>query len=293
MNEPAPELRRRHPALALIAGHLAPGLGFLLTGRPLLALATWLFFAVAMVGAPILIIDGHAPVGPDLLLSVHYITFSAGCLLTAIVAAILAVKDPPRRFGVFETPWLILGFLVVSFSARHAIWTRILVPHVVTYATVPETSMAPEYEAWAKVSIIKRGFQPHKLAINDVVGIAPNSTAWSEAYPGIARVVATAGSSVVVDEKGDVYVDGFPVVRTACAATVPHNGMSCTSEKQATPQGAVFRNTTASSFPRTFTPTTVGLGQVFVLPDDRGRKLKAPAGLVALSDVLGHVVRVR
>jgi hypothetical protein len=295
VNEPsAPEqLRRRHPAIALIAGQLAPGLGFMLTGRPLLAVTTWLAFAVAILALPVLMIDGHAPWGPELLLSVHYIVFSAGCLLTAIAAAVLAVKDPPRRFGTLETPWLVLGFVVVSFAARHALWTRLLDRYVVTYALVPETSMAPDYAAWAKVSIIKRGFQPHKIAINDVVGIAANTTGWSKPYPGVARVIATAGSVVVVDEKGDISVDGFPVVRTPCPATVPHNGMSCTAEKQATPQGAVFRNTTSSSFPRTFTSTTVGLGQVFVLTDDRGRKLEAPAGLIAVSDILGRVVPVR
>lgn len=164
---------------------------------------------------------------------------------------------------------------------------------VVTYGLVPETSMAPTFEPWSRISIIKRGFQPHTLQPNDIVAIAADSAAWSKPYPGIARVIATAGSRVVVDEQGAIFVDGFPVIRTPCPPAVLHGGRSCTSEKQATKQGAVERNTTATSFPRTFTATSVGVGQVFVLPDDRGRKLEAPAGLIAVVDIVGHVVPVR
>lgn len=310
MND-TPPLRRRHPALAFIGGQLTPGLGFLLTGRPLLALLTWAILAAAILVLPLLIIDGVLPIGAEYLLSAHYLFFSVGCFVSAIVAGVLAVRDPPRRFTPYEGPWLVLGFVVLSFATRHALWSRVLDARVVSYGLVPETSMAPTYDPWSRVSIIKRGFQPHKLAINDIVAVragawkkaAPSSSSPSPSdasaavtppsYPGITRVIATAGNTVVVDDNGAIFVDGFPVVRTPCSALVPHNGLSCTMEKQATPQGAVERPVTSTSFPRTFTATSVGVGQVFVLPDDRGRKLDAPAGLVAVADVLGRVVPVR
>ncbi len=265
----------------------------MLTGRPLLALATWIVLAAALLFVPIGIIDGQLPIGSEYLLSAHYLVFSIGCFVTAIAAGVLAMRDPPRRFSPFESPWLVLGFVVVSFAGRHALWQRLLEPHVVSYALVPETALSPTFEPWSRISIIKRGFQPHKLAINDIVGIRADSTAWAKPYAGVARVIAIAGMTVVVDEQGQISVDGFPVIRTPCDASVPHQGRSCTHERQATTSGAVERLTTSTSFPRTFTATSVGIGQVFVLPDDRGRKLEAPAGLVAVSDILGHVVPVR
>ena len=167
--------RRRHPALAFIGGQLTPGLGFLLTGRPLLALLTWGILAAAILALPVSIIDGVLPIGAEYLLSAHYLFFSIGCFVSAIVAGVLAARDPPRPFSALEGPWLVLGFVVVSFATRHALWSRVLDAHVVTYGLVPETSMAPTYEAWSRVSIIKRGFQPYKLAVNDVVAVRAGS----------------------------------------------------------------------------------------------------------------------
>lgn len=292
---------RRHPAIAFIAGQFTPGLGFLLTGRPLLAAITWAALALAIVVLPMAIIDGTLPIGVEYLLSTHYLVFSVGSFITAIAAAALAVRDNMKgrpawafeRLARAQQIWIVIGVVVVSFAARHALWKRVLEPNVVVYALVPETSMAPTFEPWARVSVIKRGFLPHKLAINDVVGIKPESTAFDKPYIGVARVIATAGMTVKVDDNGDVFVDGFPVIRTPCDATVPHNGRSCTHEKQAATSGAYERLTTATSFPRTFAETSVGVGQVFVLPDDRGRKLEAPNGLVAISEIVGHVVAVR
>jgi hypothetical protein len=83
------------------------------------------------------------------------------------------------------------------------------------------------------------------------------------------------------------------VVAAPCPATVPHGGLVCTEERQATTTGEARRRTTTTSIPRVFPPTSVGPGQVFVLPDDRGRQLRAPAGLVAITDLEGRVVPSR
>jgi hypothetical protein len=141
--------------------------------------------------------------------------------------------------------------------------------------------------------IVKRGFVAADVAVNDVVAIRASTHSWKGKLPGFARVIAKAGSTVSVDENGRITVDGFPVVAEPCPATVPHFGLPCTAEKQATSGGAKERVVVRTSLPREFPTTSVGPGQVFALPDDRGRQLHAPAGLIALADLEGRVVVAR
>lgn len=291
--------KRRHPILVYLAAIPVPGLGFLLTGRLWPAVATAVLAMATLVLVPLFAIDVLDR--PDILPSLMMVSSLAVRLATASLAAWLAFTDGPRVRRGFEHAWWAFGFaLVVTFA-----WVNTLkwaVPRVATIAYVLDTSLAPQAEPYTRVVITTRGFDRDHVAINDLVAVRGASASWAgiteggadlASLPGFARVIATTGSVVEVDINGNIKVDGFPVVATPCAPTVPHNGRSCIVEKQATPGGAKERFTTATSFAREFSATSVGPGQVFVLPDDRGRKLNAPAGLVALTDLAGRVVIAR
>lgn len=299
-------LKRRHPMIAFASGVIAPGLGLWLTGRLQAALVTGALAIVAVLVVPLLVIDGV--VGsverlPSLLLAVSAaIRFGA-----AVMAAWLAFRDPPRVFKPYEHAWWAVGFVLLSFVGSTSLRDRIAFGRVASFAfgckvgesgvaACPGEEGAPSMREDRPVTmavIVKRGFVPAGVAVNEVVAVHPGTTSWQGTLPGIARVIATAGSTVSVDENGRITVDGFPVVAEPCAATVPHFGLPCTAEKQATMAGTHERVVVRTSFPREFPTTSVGPGQVFVLPDDRGRQLKAPAGLVNLADLEGRIVVAR
>jgi hypothetical protein len=299
-------LKRRHPMIAFASGVIAPGLGLWLTGRLPAALLTAALAIAAVLVVPLLVVDGV--VGsverlPSLLLAVSAaIRFGA-----AVIAAWFAFRDPPRAFKPYEHLWWAGGFVLLSFVASTSLRDRVAFSRVASFgfgctvgehgvAACPGEEGAPQVKQDRPVTmavIVKRGFVAADVAINDVVAVRAGTTSWKGALPGFARVIATAGSTVSVDENGRITVDGFPVVAEPCAATVPHHGLPCTAEKQATPQGAKERIVVRTSFPREFPTTSVGPGQVFVLPDDRGRQLHAPAGLVSLADIEGRVVVAR
>jgi hypothetical protein len=299
-------LKRRHPMIAFAGGVIAPGLGLWLTGRLPAALLTAALAIAAVLVVPLLVVDGV--VGsverlPSLLLAVSAaIRFSA-----AVIAAWFAFRDPPRAFKPYEHAWWAVGFVLLSFVASTSLRDRVAFDRVASFAfgckvgdsgvtACPGEEGAPSLREDRPVTmavIVKRGFVPANVDVNDVVAIRADTTSWKGRLPGIARVIAKAGSTVRVDENGRITVDGFPVVGDPCVATVPHFGLPCTAEKQATPTGAKERVVVRTSFPREFPTTSVGPGQVFVLPDDRGRQLQAPAGLVNLADLEGRVVAAR
>lgn len=306
MNSTEVPLKRRHPMIAFAGGVIAPGLGLWLTGRLPAALLTAALAIAAVLVVPLLVVDdviGSVERLPSLLLGVSAaIRFGA-----AVIAAWLAFRDPPRAFKPYEHVWWAGGFVLMSFIASTSIRDRVAFDRVASFgfgctvgdasvAACPGEEGAPSMREDRPVTmavIVKRGFVAADVAVNDVVAVRGGTTSWKGALPGFARVIATAGSTVSVDENGRITVDAFPVVAEPCAATVPHHGLPCTAEKQATPAGAKERVVVRTSFPRAFPTTSVGPGQVFVLPDDRGRQLHAPAGLIALADLEGRVVVAR
>ena len=284
----------RHPMMAFAAGMLAPGLGLMMTGRLAVALLTALVSLAVGLVVPVIVIDFF----PDNLDKLPAMVFAGGAAVrfgTAVVAAWLAHSDGQRQRKPFEHPWWLLGFLVVVFFGTTQIRDRVGA-RVVAFDRLADTALRPLVTENALLVIKKRGFVAEQLAINDVValpGKGPKLDPDSDARRGYARVIALAGSTVEVKEDGSVVVDGFPIVSGPCPSSVPHAGHSCTHEKQASPQGTAERFTTTTSFARSFPLTSVGPGQVFVLPDDRGRQLRAAAGLVVLTEIEGVVVVAR
>jgi len=299
-------LKRRHPMIAFAGGVIAPGLGLWLTGRLPAALLTAALAIAAVLVVPLLVVDGvMASVErlPSLLLAVSAaIRFGA-----AVIAAWFAFRDPPRAFKPYEHVWWAAGFVLLSFIASTSIRDRVAFDRVASFgfgcvvgasgvAACPGEEGAPSMREDRPVTmaiIVKRGFVAADVAVNDVVAVRASTHSWKGKLPGFARVIAKAGSTVSVDENGRITVDGFPVVAEPCPATVPHFGLPCTAEKQATSGGARERVVVRTSLPREFPTTSVGPGQVFVLPDDRGRQLHAPAGLIALADLEGRIVVAR
>lgn len=299
-------LKRRHPMIAFAAGVVAPGLGLWLTGRLPAALLTAALSIAAVLVVPLLAVDGvlgSVERLPSMLLaSSAAIRFGA-----AVLSAWFAFRDPPRAFKPYEHVWWAAGFILVSFVSSTSLRDRVASERVAAFAfgcQIAEGGVAAcpgEEGAVSQRSdrplvmaiVVKRGFVPADVVENDVVAVRAGSPSWPGTSPGLVRVIAKAGSTVIVDENGRLTVDGFPVIAEPCAATVPHHGLPCTAEKQATAAGAKERVVVRTSFPREFPITSVGPGQVFVLPDDRGRKLQAPAGLVNLADLEGRVVVAR
>jgi len=301
-------LKRRHPMIAFAGGVIAPGLGLWLTGRPRAAVATAVVAATILVLVPIAVVDGSVGIGAEHLMKAMSVSRAAIVLLTALASTVLAFTDAPRRYRGFEHPWWALGFGLLSYAASHMLRYEFSYKNIADYSLGcavggsdgiaacpgPEGTVTPTTQRPARWAVIvKRGFVPADVAINDVVAVRAGTHSWKGKLPGFARVIAKAGSTVSVDENGRITVDGFPVVAEPCAATVPHFGLPCTAEKQATPSGSRERVVVRTSFPREFATTSVGPGQVFVLPDDRGRQLQAPAGLVSLADLEGRVVVAR
>jgi hypothetical protein len=280
----------RHPMVAFAAGVFCPGLGFVLTGRAVagaFAVALWLLVYLVI---PVLVID-HAPEKIAILPSLMLAANAAIWFGAAIIAGVLAWRDGPRARKGYEHWWWIIGWFVVVFGGFSQLRNRLLFDQM-AMEPLRDTSLRPAVPEGRLLIIQKRGFDKGAVAINDVVAVEGAGLPIDEqrSWRGYARVIAKAGSVVEVKADGAVVVDGFPVVNTPCPATVPHEGHSCVHEKQATPQGTVERDTTATSFTRTFPPTSVGPGQVFVLPDDRGQKLVAPAGLIETRLIEGKVI---
>ncbi len=285
--------------IVFAGGVIAPGLGFWLTGRMAPALLTAALATAAVILVPLLAVDGVVG-SVEQLPSILVVVSATIRFGAAAAAAWLAFRDSPRVYRPFEHPWWAAGFILVTFVASSALRDRVVSPRVAAFAfgcIVGESGVAdcasPDdaRQRSAMLVVVKRGFVVADVAVNDVVAFRPTSPSWEGEQPGIARVIAVAGSSVSVNgDDGAVTVDGFPVVAAPCDAAVPHFGRPCTVEKQATPTGAVTRHITRTSFPRGFPITSVGPGQVFVLPDDRGHQMKAPAGLLAVSDIEGRVV---
>jgi hypothetical protein len=306
MSSDSTPLKRRHPMIAFAGGVVAPGLGLWLTGRLPLALLTAALSIGAILVVPLLVVDGvigEVERLPSWLLGTSAsIRFGA-----AILAGWFAFRDPPRVYAPFEHAWWAAGFVLVSFVASTSLRDRVAFARVASFgfgcvvadggvAACPGQEGAPSTRSDRPLTmavIVKRGFVPADVRVNDVVAVRGDSSSWRGALPAFVRVIAQAGSTVSVDENGRPVVDGFPVVAEPCAATVPHYGLPCTHEKQATPAGTAERRVVRTSFPREFSTTSVGPGQVFVLPDDRGRQLEAPAGLVSLADLEGRVVVAR
>ncbi len=296
--------KRRHPMIVFAGGVIAPGLGFWLSGRLAPALLTAALATAAIILVPLMSVDGVVG-NVDRLPSILVVVSAAIRFGAAAIAAYLAFRDGPRVYRSFEHPWWAAGFILVTFVSSGALRDRVVSPRVAAFAfgcvvgdrstdSVGIAECASPDDARQRstmVVIVKRGFRGDALAVNDVVAVAPKSASWSGEQPGVTRVIAVAGSTVSVNgDDGVVTVDGFPVIAAPCDANTPHFGRPCTLEKQATPSGARARTITRTSFPRGFETTSVGKGQVFVLPDDRGRQMNAPAGLVAISDIEGTVV---
>lgn len=274
--------------LAFAGGVLAPGLGFMLTGRLPLAILTAVTGLAVVLVVPIAVVDGMLG-SVEKLPSILIVASAAVRFGTAAIAAFLAFRDPPRIYKPYEHLWWAAGFVLVSFAINDGLRTRVASERVAQFGFVTDTSLAPSTETGTMVVITKRGFNPATLQIGDLIAVAPKTTSWAGELPGFARVIALPGSVVEVKENGQLIVDGFPAITRDCPATVPHHGFVCTWERQATTQGERERYTTSTSFARAFPPTSVGKGQLFVLPDDRGRQLKAPAGLVSVTDLLGPI----
>jgi hypothetical protein len=293
--------KKRHPMIAFAAGVVAPGLGFLLTARPAAAAAV-AFSAVALtVVIPIVVVDGVVA-SVDLLPSVLVATSAFVRFGSAALSAWCAFRDAPRTFRPYEHPWWAVGFVLVTFVLSAKVrdgWTS---EEVAAFDFARSSVLRPAIAEDRMLVVVKRGFRPDHVAINDIVAVRADSRSFprdakepegSASRRGFARVIALPGSTVEVKTDGAVFVDGFPVVTRPCPPEFPAEGHSCLQERQATTTGEVTRMTTATSFARSFAPTAVGPGTVFVLPDDRGRQLKAPAGLVNVSDLEGLVVVAR
>lgn len=291
MTTTTPTKIARHPMMAFAAGVFCPGLGLVMTGRIAAAAVVVVAWVCTYVLAPILVID-HAP---DLLPKLPSILLASNAAVwfgAAIVAAGLAWKDGARERKLYEHWWILVGWFVVVFVGFSQV-RNTLVRSQVLLQPIYDTSLRPTVVEGTLVVVPVRGFDPKDLRVNDLVALPGAGKVLDDKGSrdlGYARVIGVAGNVVEVKEDGAVYVDGFAVVTTPCAATVPHDGHSCAHEKQATPQGAVERDTTATSFARAFPPTSVGPTQVFVLPDDRGRQLPAPAGLVDVKDIAGKAI---
>jgi hypothetical protein len=280
---------------------VAPGLGFLLTARPVAALFTALLSVAVTLVVPVLVVDGVTG-AVELLPSILVAASAVVRFGSAAWSAVLALRDPPRLFRPYEHVWWALGFVLVTFVTTVKLRDTLSFDRVAAFDMTLNTALRPTIAEDQMLVVVKRGFEPAHVAINDLVAVRaaspsfprnPALPAAQDARRGFARVIALAGSVVEVKDDGGVSVDGFPVVNRPCPASFPHEGHTCIEEKQATPRGEVHRMTTTTSFARPFPPTSVGEGQVFVLPDDRGRKLYAPAGLVSLVDLEGRVVPAR
>lgn len=286
-----PQKQARHPMTALIAGMFCPGLGLVATGRitaGALAVALWLMVYLVL---PVLVID-HAPDSLPTLPSLMLAANASVWFGAAILAAGLAWKDGPRVRRSYEHIWWLVGWFVLVFVGFSQLRSKVLETQL-KMAPIWDTSLRPAIVEGQLLIVQRRGFDPRLLKVNDVIAVASAGkviNADGEAYDGYARVIAIEGSVVEVKEDGAVIVDGFPIINMPCPASVPHDGHTCVQEKQATPRGAVERYTTATSFARSFPPTSVGPGQVFVLPDDRGRQLTAPNGLIDVHSLLGTVI---
>jgi hypothetical protein len=289
---------KRHPMIAFAAGVLAPGLGFLLTARPSAAAFTAVLSLALTVVLPVLVVDGvvgSVDLLPSLLIAATaFVRFgSAG------IAALLAFKDPPRFRRPYEHVWWAAGFVLLTFVVSGKVRDAVATERVAAFDFPLNTALRPAVAEDRMLIVVKRGFEPARVAINDVVAVRADSHSFPRdpamppemsARRGFARVIALPGSTVEVKQDGTILVDGFPVIAAPCPATFPAEGHVCIEERQATTRGEARRMTTTTSFSREFAPTAVGPGFVFVLPDDRGRKLHAPAGLVAIDDLEGLVV---
>lgn len=277
--------------IAFAAGVFCPGLGLLMTGRLIAAVSVVVVWFCTYLLVPVVIID-QSPDSLKILPSILLASNAAVWFGAAVISAGLAWKDGPRERKVYEHWWILVGWFIVVFGGFSQVRNTLIKSQVII-EPLWDTSLRPTVAEGALLVTPVRGFDAAKLKVNDVVAV-PGAGAvvkeGADALTGYARVIALAGSVVEVKEDGAVVVDGFPVVTTPCAATVPHDGHSCAHEKQATPQGAVERDTTATSFAQAFPPTSVGPKQVFVLPDDRGHKLQAPRGLVDVDKIRGVVV---
>jgi hypothetical protein len=294
-------LKKRHPMIAFAAGVVAPGLGFLLTARPVAAAFTALVSLAVSIVVPVLVIDGVVG-SVDLLPSLVAFAMMFVSVISSALSAAFAFRDPPRVFRPYEHPWWAIGFGLFSLIGSLQFRWHVVGDNVAAFDFSMSTALRPSVAELDRLVIVKRGFEPARVAINDLVAVRadshsfPRNPALEPSQPsrrGFARVIALPGSTVEVKEDGGVVVDGFPVIAAPCPATVPAEGHVCIAERQATTRGEAQRMTTATSFARAFAPTAVGAGYVFVLPDDRGRKLYAPAGLVAVGDLEGLVVPAR
>jgi hypothetical protein len=293
--------KKRHPMIAFAGGVLAPGLGFLLTARPVPAAFTVVLSLALTVVVPVVVVDGVLG-SVDLLPSVLVAVTAFVRFGSAGLAALLAFRDAPRVLRPYEHVWWAAGFVLLTFVASGKVRDAVATEHVAAFDFPLNTALRPAIAEDRMLVIVKRGFEPARVAINDVVAVKAASHSFprdpalppeQDARRGFARVIALPGSTVEVKEDGSVVVDGFPVIAQPCPATFPAEGHVCIEERQATTRGEARRMTTSTSFARTFSPTAVGPGYVFVLPDDRGRKLHAPAGLVAVGDLEGLVVPAR
>jgi len=285
--------KSRHPMIAFAAGVFCPGLGLVMTGRAAagaVAVALWLMVYLVL---PVLVID-HAPESLPKLPSLMLAANASVWFGAAILAGGWAWKDGARVRRPYEHVWWLVGWFVIVFVGFSQLRNSVLETQLIL-RPIWDTSLRPSVVEGQLLMVQRRGFDAKDLRINDVVAVKGAGKIIDPADPaerenGYARVIAVAGSVVVVKEDGGVVVDGFPVVTAPCPATVPHDGHSCVQEKQATTSGTAERYTTATSFAQTFTATSVGPGQVFLLPDDRGHQLTAPRGLVSFSDLLGRVI---
>lgn len=284
----------RHPMMAFAAGVFCPGLGLVTTGRlPLALVAVALWLGVYLV-LPVVVVDR----APDLLHRLPSLVLAANAFVwfgAAIIAAGLAWRDGPRLRKSYEHPWYLVGFFVVVFVGFAQLRDSLLRTQVII-EPLWTTALQPAVGEGTLLITVRRGFDGADLRINDVVAVADSGPPFDPKEPAgkkkrsYARVIALPGSVVEVKDDGAIFVDGFPVITAPCPPTVLAAGRSCVHEKQATTAGTAERMTTATSFARAFSPTAVGPGQVFLLPDDRGRQLLAPAGLVSFSAIEGRVV---
>jgi hypothetical protein len=302
-------LTRRHPLIALLAGVAVPGLGFWVTGRPQLALINALLAIGAAVALPVLILDGHVP-GPfgnvAHLPSTLRVVSALLWLPPAIIAGILAARDPPRQRRGYEHPWWVLGFAIAFFATQTGLRLRVVQPDVFQFAWVADTALAPAIPAETIVVVQKRGVEAATLPINTLVAIANPAAQDAPTAPLLfGRVVARPGVTVSVKE-GRPEVDGVAVTEAPCPPTLPHAGMICAVEKQPDAQapGGSWERPTSVSSPglgqtagavRIEAPlVTVGPGELFLLPDDRRAGVAGGAvGRVRAVDIVGVVHAAR